>query len=152
VVEPVTTLGRLIQAVERHPGLAIWIHLGHGEGWYGLREADTPHAPGRLALPHKWLSCFEVKKPPLAVAIFLTCDSAPIAERFARAGVAVTVGFALEPDRRWCRDLAVEVLKAVFLEGTTVDVILEGFRRGTVRVEVQEVDKSRPVAFFAARG
>jgi hypothetical protein len=152
LVEPAATPGRLIRAVEHHPNIAIWIHLGHGNGRYGLQEADTPRNPGGFVPPQRWLDCFKVHKPPLAVAMFLTCESSLIAERFARAGVTVAVGFEHEAWSKTCRDLAVEILKGVFVGGTAPGVVQEAFERGCYRLRGQEIRESKPVAFFAERG
>jgi hypothetical protein len=150
VVEPAVNLGRLIRAVGRRP--EVWIHLGHGDDQNYLAEADTEHGEGRLVSPQMWLDCFQIENHRLALAIFLTCRSATIAERFARAGAGVAVGFGQIADSDKCRELAVQILKSVVEGGTAPEVVLEGFRRGYYAVSVQEeAGPSKPVAFFPER-
>jgi len=151
IVEPAVNLGRLIGAVERLP--EVWIHLGHGDDGRKMWEADTKDDPGRSVPQELWLDCFRiVEGHRLSLAIFLTCGAAAIAERFARAGVGVAVGFEMQADSRKCRELAVPILRALMAWGAVPAVLLRGFDQGCYAVTAQEAPgPSQPVAFFPQR-
>jgi len=152
LVEPAVTLGRLVRAAEHHRDLQAWIHLGHGTARGGLEEASTGKpGTGRLASPDRWLDCFRVQRHKLCLAMFLTCHSSPIADRFARAGAGATLGFQREVESDMCRELAVEVLKAAFVNGTSPGAILFGFQHGYYRLVVQQTLQSEPVVFLPER-
>ena len=144
LVEPAMTLGRLFQVMERWQDFNVWVHLGHGDGAHGLEEAGTD----RMATPQEVLRCFQGREHGLALAMFLSCRSAPIAALFAKAGAGVAIGFEEEVESDMCRELAVEVLNAMLAEGTGQASILGGFSLGCHRIEVQEESPSLPVAYY----
>lgn len=143
-VEPAITLGRLFGVLDRVKTFQVWIHLGHGAGVHGLEDAE-----GNLATPELWLQCFLERDCDLAVTIFLTCFSAPVALLFAQAGVSVAVGFEKEVESHMCRELAIDMLDAVVAYGTTLPDTLRGFRRGYRRITAQERIRSGPIAYHA---
>lgn len=147
LVEPAINLHRLFQVMERIPDFDVWIHLGHGDGADGFEEAIT----GQYAPPDLWLQAFLGRKFRLSLAMFLTCLSSPIAERFAQAGAGVAIGLQYEVESDKCRELAVDVLKAILVNGTSQEVILHGFYLGCNRIEVQQQIPSDPIAFYPKR-
>jgi hypothetical protein len=144
LVEPAMTLGRLFQVMERWRDFNVWVHLGHADGADGLEEAGTD----RMATPQEVLRCFQGREHGLALAMFLSCRSAPIAALFAQAGAGVAIGFEEEVESDMCRELAVEVLNAMLADGTGQASILRGFSLGCHRIEVQEESPSLPVAYY----
>jgi hypothetical protein len=142
-VEPAITLGRLFQIMDRWKTFHIWVHLGHGAGIHGLHDVD-----GNLATPEMWLQCFQERHRDLALAVFLTCFSSPIAHLFAQAGVSVAIGFEDEVESHMCRELVVDVLDSVVAHGTRPSEVIQGFRRGYFRITVQEQMLSRPIAYY----
>ena len=147
LVEPAINLERLFRVMERMPDFDIWIHLGHGDGQHGLREAIT----GQYAPPERWLQAFRGRGVRLSLAMFLTCASAPIAQLFAEAGAGVAIGISGEVMSDKCRELAGDIVKAILLHGTGQEAILHGFYLGCNRIEAQAgalPSPSLPVAFY----
>ncbi|HKV07118.1 MAG TPA: hypothetical protein VJ725_03205 [Thermoanaerobaculia bacterium] len=144
LVEPALTLRRLFQVMERWTDFNVWVHLGHGYGAKGLKQAGQD----RPVTPREILRCFRGRGQRVALAMFLACRSSPMAALFARAGAGVAIGFEDKVDSDMGRELAVEVLEVMLAEGMGQDAVLRGFRLGCNRIELQEQHPSWPVAFY----
>jgi hypothetical protein len=146
LVDPATNRQRLIRRIDRQPpDPAIWIHLGHGDGKYGLWEVGS-----NVPVPtEQWLQCFQGRQLALPLALFLTCKSADIARSFAQAGAGVAIGFEGEVLSDRCRVLADQVLKSVLAKGWQPGAILEGFSQGRSDLMALEKDPAGPIAFLS---
>lgn len=135
---------KLIRILELSPSLNVWIHMGHGKARSGL------WIPGEeLVLPEQWIQCFF--KRDLRLALFLTCESHELARRFAQAGAGVAIGFEGEVESTTCRELAIEVLKAILVDGTRGGAILAGFKTGVPRFEAVQVLNAQAKAYYPRR-
>jgi hypothetical protein len=119
----------------------LWVHMGHGEGRNGLRVPGD----GSVGIDN-WLDIFGERD--LRLALFLTCDSDEIAERFAEEGASVAIGFhgKVESDKTW--HLAVEVIKAIVAEGTRGGTVLAGFGKGLLRFDGVQTLDARARAYY----
>jgi len=87
------------------------VHFGHGQGEQGLQEALS----GLFEPPERWLACFAAYGRSLALAFFSSCQSAPVARRFASAGAGVAIGFEQEVPPAACQILATIVVGTALL-------------------------------------
>ena len=142
-IEPAITLDRLFQVLDKVPRINVWIHLGHGHERYGLTDTSTTWIEA-----WRWLQAFEGRDFRLQMVMFLACHSAGLAESFTRAGARLGIGFRNAVESSRCRQLAVEVLKALFREGGSPPRLLQGFRLGWSRLQALQEIHSQAVAYY----
>jgi hypothetical protein len=146
-VEPFITLGRLVEVLNEHGDLNIWIHSGHGAPYQGLSEAGSDASTS----VRRWLRCFGSQKLRLELAVFLTCYSAQVARHFARAGARVAVGFEGEVDTNNARLVAAGLLTGVVQGGLRRDVILDCLVGGFERFKGIDWSRCKPKAYYLPR-
>jgi hypothetical protein len=133
---------RLTRMLGEERSLLGWIHLGHGLGEAGIEDAERqPVEPARC------LKCFGGWQGSLPLVLFLSCDSIPVADCFARAGAGVAIGFAGKVLSRRSRILAVNVIEAAFRGGGHRDLILQAFDAGRERLDAVG-NPSQPFAIY----
>ncbi|MET0624381.1 MAG: hypothetical protein ABW250_15475 [Pyrinomonadaceae bacterium] len=123
----------------------IWVHIGHGDDARGLQQADDPV----FKSADDWLSGFAEYGSSLALAVFTSCYSAPVARRFAESGVGVSVGFTREVHKRVCREVTTRVVKAALMSNGSRESILKAFEAGRRLLSIED-KKAMPVAFWAS--
>lgn len=103
--------------------LLVWVHIGHGDGENGLQQAD-----GHYKSAEEWISCFAGYGRSLSLAVFSSCSSSGIAEKFAKAGVGVTIGFKKDVRKDLCGEMAVALVEAAFNSSGDRDRIVNIFQ------------------------
>jgi len=148
-VEPAIRRERLIEVLSDVSSLKVWIHMGHGQANRGLWESGE----ARPFTIEQWLGCFRSRSRsgvplPLELAIFLTCESAEAALRFAQAGVGMSIGFGAKVDTHLARQVAIQALKTIFRDGLSRRSLEQGFLAGKAALEALEWGHSQPVAYY----
>lgn len=103
--------------------LLAWVHIGHGDYERGLQQAD-----GLFKSAEEWIGCFAGHDKSLSLAVFCSCRSDDVAEKFAKAGVGVTIGFKKDVRKNLCGQMAVELVQAAFESSGNRDKILNIFQ------------------------
>lgn len=147
-VHPSITCESLPDLLEsRH--FAAWIHLSHGEEQSGLYEANL----GQYASPERWLLCFASYRKSLKLALFSSCESAPVAKLFAEAGTSVAVGFRHSVLVEATRILAKIIVRVAVQSQSDQDAILDAFRDACASLAARTTPDeesyiaARPIAF-----
>jgi hypothetical protein len=134
-------LAGLVRELEHVLG---WVHIGHGDDALGLLQSGAKgYKPAE-----DWLRSFADYKSSLALAVFSSCKSEPVAKAFAESGVGVTVGFRQKVHRRVCAELTKRVVEATLDANGLRRPILEAFRDGRLVLEIEDPE-ALPVAFWA---
>lgn len=143
-VYPAIQCIKLAELMEELGHVLAWVHIGHGDEERGLQQS------GDLIFkrPEDWLRAFAVYKSSLALALFSSCKSEPVAKRFAEAGVSVTIGFTRKVHQQVCVELTKRVIEATLNSNGSRQAILEAFRIGSQVLEIGDED-AMPVAFWA---
>jgi hypothetical protein len=134
-------LGHILD--EMGPVLA-WIHIGHGKGEEGLQQADDQ----LFKSAQDWLDSFAGYKSSLALALFCSCRSDVVAERFAESGAGVAIGYAQNVNTEDCLEMMKKVVEATLKSNGSRLAILEAFMVGRLRQRPGDPNAS-PVAFWA---
>lgn len=120
-----------------------WIHIGHGKGDEGLQQAGDQV----FGSAKEWLGSFAGYKSSLALALFCSCRSNVVAERFAESGAGVAIGYARDVNTENCVEMMRKVVEATLKSNGSRWAILEAFVVGGDR---QADPDSSPVAFWAS--
>jgi len=107
----------------RNASFAAWIHLSHGKQQRGLYEASLR----RYASKERWLASFRAYQKNLSLVLFSSCQSASVAELFARSGVGVAIGFESNVLSVAPRILTEPVVRATILSGGAPDSIMRAY-------------------------
>jgi hypothetical protein len=107
-----------------------WLHLGHGKRGKGLKEEQT----GQFVSIERWEGCFRNYEGSLQLVVFSACESAEVAEAFARLGVPVAIGFEEEVLTSAAQKLSAMVIPAALQKGDRQAHVLEAFRAAVVEL------------------
>jgi hypothetical protein len=135
-----------LPTILNHVGdVLAWVHIGHGDDARGLQQAEDPV----FKSADDWLNAFAGYGSSMALAMFSSCYSAPIARRFAEAGVGVSIGFTREIYKKAGVELTKRVVKAALTSNGSRKDILEAFEEGRRVLSIEDKD-ALPVAFWAS--
>src|SRR5205807_1591020 len=79
-INPAVRCVELAEILEDLGHVLAWIHIGHGDNENGLQQSGD----GLFKSADDWLSSFAGYRSSLALALFSSCRSAMVAERFAQ--------------------------------------------------------------------
>ena len=143
-IYPAVKCVKLADIIDELQHVLAWIHIGHGDDVGRLKEAEETYQPAV-----QWLNSFAGYKSSLALAMFSSCYSAPVAKRFAESGVGVSIGFAQEVHKKSCVHLTKRVIKAALESNGSQKAIIEAFSEGRRKLGLAD-PAALPVAFWAS--
>jgi len=142
-VYPAVECVRLPHVLKELQRILVWMHIGHGDGEKGLKQAG-----GLFKTADDWLNGFAGYEASLPLVVFASCRSAAIAERFASSGAGVTIGFVERVAKKVSVHLTSRVVEAALHSNGTREAILKGFSEGRQVLKIEDPD-AMPVAFWA---
>lgn len=144
-VQPIVNTKNLSAILEEMPqDLLIWLHFGHGNKT-GLQDASK-----FFPSIDDWLECFRGKRKSLSLAFFFSCESANIAEEFAKAGVKITIGFEEKLTMEACVELAKVVIPITLnLTGENPEEIAKAFDQRCRSLGLNYLSSCKPRIFYS---
>ena len=143
-IYPAVQCIKLAEILDDLVHVLAWVHIGHGNLETGLQQSEDEI----FKSAEDWLRSFAGYKSSLALALFSSCCSTPVAKRFAEAGAGVTIGFENQVPKKLCQYLTKPVIKKAIETNGSRNAILEAFRIGRSRIETQDKD-ALPKAFWS---
>jgi hypothetical protein len=144
-VYPAVKCHSLPRVLKELGDVLVWVHIGHGDDSRGLQQADDP----TFKTADDWLNSFAGYRSSLALAVFSSCYSAPVARRFAESGVGVTIGFTREVHQEFCREVTTRVVDAALISNGSREDVLRAFEEGSQVLSIRDKE-AMPVAFWAS--
>ncbi len=143
-IYPAIKSDKLAEILKEMGHLLAWIHIGHGDEEKGLQQSEDE----LFKSADEWLKGFADYKSSLALALFSSCSSARVAQRFAEAGAGVAIGFTRRVHQRACSSLTKKVVQVAVETNGERGAMLNAFSVGREFLEIDDPDAS-PVAFWA---
>ncbi|HKR60575.1 MAG TPA: hypothetical protein VJS64_12720, partial [Pyrinomonadaceae bacterium] len=122
-IHPYFRADDLANLLKRMPELIAWVHMGHG-GESGLLDIY-----GNSIKLENWFVRLQHSGASLPLMFLSVCESAPVAHKFARAGVGVAIGFENKVLPEMCRTLVAPVVSAALLSGGSRRAILQAYNQ-----------------------
>lgn len=144
IIYPAVHVSGLADALDKLQDVFAWVHIGHGTVGGMKQSGDDLYKPAE-----NWLGAFGgVGRSSLPLAIFASCNSAAMAERFAAAGAGVAIGFKEGLAQDQAAALTKRLVMAALNSAGSQDRILSEFwsRR---RLITGTDENNRPVAYWS---
>jgi hypothetical protein len=143
-IYPAIKSAKLAEILRELGHVLAWVHIGHGDEEKGLQQAEDE----LYKSAEDWLKSFAEYNSSLPLALFSSCRSAAVAQRFAEAGAGVAIGFAREVHQKVCVELTKRVVEAAIETNGERGAVLKAFSAGRDILEIDDPNAA-PVAFWA---
>lgn len=144
-IHPTVNTNNLSELLEEMPqDLLVWSHFGHGN------ETGLQNSSRFFQVVDNWLDSFRGKRKSLSLAFFFSCNSAKVAEEFAKSGVKITIGFEKKLTMEACVELAKVVIPTTLnLNGENQEEIIKAFNQRCSALGTNYLNGCKPRIFYS---